>query len=206
MVYIYIYASISGSISSRPNPVLPEPGNHGFLKGNRPLDAARFRWVICPDIMGKHHGILTKWHSQHSSVYFSCIEEDASEALCQRPLEGSNGSFVQYPLVIKHIAIETGHRNSGFSMVFPLKMVISHSYVSHNQRVSTMARLDTWRIYPIQAKTSGVISGLTGWWQDDHDGLVLVLVTSGFPWQTRVNPTATNLLIYLICSQCWAIP
>ena len=30
------------------------------------------------------------------------------------------------------IAIENGHRNSG---VFPLKMVIFHSYLSHSQRV-----------------------------------------------------------------------
>ena len=35
-----------------------------------------------------------------------------------------------YPLVICYIAIENGHRNSGFTWIYPLKMVILHSYVS----------------------------------------------------------------------------
>ena len=34
-----------------------------------------------------------------------------------------------YPLVICYIAIENDHRNSGFSHIFPLKVVISYSYV-----------------------------------------------------------------------------
>ena len=35
-----------------------------------------------------------------------------------------------YPLVMTNIAIEYGHRNSGFTMIYLLKMVIFHSYVS----------------------------------------------------------------------------
>ena len=40
-----------------------------------------------------------------------------------------------YPLVICYIAIENGHRNSGFTMIYPLKMVIFHSYVNVYKRV-----------------------------------------------------------------------
>ena len=35
-----------------------------------------------------------------------------------------------YPLVMADIAIEDGHRNSGCSWIFPLNMVMFHSYVS----------------------------------------------------------------------------
>ena len=38
--------------------------------------------------------------------------------------------FFQVTLWCTNIAIENGHRNSGFSMIFPLKMVIFHCYVS----------------------------------------------------------------------------
>ena len=34
-----------------------------------------------------------------------------------------------YPLVNIQKAIENGHRNSGFTMIYPSKMVIFHSYV-----------------------------------------------------------------------------
>ena len=39
-------------------------------------------------------------------------------------------SFTLYPLVMTNIAIENGHWNSGFTWIYPLKMVIFHSYVS----------------------------------------------------------------------------
>ena len=40
-----------------------------------------------------------------------------------------------YPLVICYIAIEHGHRNSGFLWIFPLNMVIFHSFLYVYQRV-----------------------------------------------------------------------
>ena len=41
-----------------------------------------------------------------------------------------------YPLVNIQKAIENGHRNSGFTMIYPLKIVIFHSYVNAYQRVN----------------------------------------------------------------------
>jgi hypothetical protein len=38
-------------------------------------------------------------------------------------------------LVMTNIAIENGHRNSGITMNYPLKMVIFHSFVNVYQRV-----------------------------------------------------------------------
>ena len=47
-----------------------------------------------------------------------------------------SGPKLMYPLVICYIAIENGHRNSGFSMIFSWKMVIFHSFLYVYQRVS----------------------------------------------------------------------
>ena len=39
-------------------------------------------------------------------------------------------------LVNQQFAIENGHRNSGFTWIYPLKIVIFHGYVAVYQRVS----------------------------------------------------------------------
>ena len=39
-------------------------------------------------------------------------------------------TFMTYPLVNILNAIEHGHRNSGFTWIYPLKIVIFHSYVN----------------------------------------------------------------------------
>jgi hypothetical protein len=41
----------------------------------------------------------------------------------------------RYPLVICDLAIENGHRNSGFTWIYPLKMVIFHRFLLIYQRV-----------------------------------------------------------------------
>ena len=58
-----------------------------------------------------------------------------------------------YPLVNKQFAIEDGHRNSGFTWIYPIKMVIFHSFLYVYQRV-TVFLLDTQKSQEIQRHLS----------------------------------------------------
>ena len=51
-------------------------------------------------------------------------------------------SYVKLPE--GNIAIENGHRNSWFSMIFPSKMMIFHSYVNVHQRITNWRMRITW--------------------------------------------------------------
>jgi hypothetical protein len=45
----------------------------------------------------------------------------------------------------QQFAIENGHRNSGFTMIYPLKMVIFHSFLYVYQRIDGfVGALDSW--------------------------------------------------------------
>ena len=45
---------------------------------------------------------------------------------------------VPFTIWICNIAMEIAHRNRWFAMIYLLKMVMSHSHVSHNHRVTNM--------------------------------------------------------------------
>ena len=56
-----------------------------------------------------------------------------------------SNTYCTYTLWWTNIAIENGHRNSGFSMIFPLKMVIFRCYVSSPEGTTYLLRDSTSR-------------------------------------------------------------
>ena len=78
------------------------------------LDAA---WLALMNSVSwsQNEGEQTWWHGAYSLHMLTLLE---------------TGGHGIYPLVNIQKAIENGHWNSGFSMIFPLKMVIVHCYVS----------------------------------------------------------------------------
>ena len=75
-----------------------------------------------------------------------------------------------------YIAIEHGHRNSEFSIVFPLNMVVFHSYVNVYQRVSAVS----WRCQTGFAKKWWHSGGAWGYFPNSHNLILLNNINRGW--------------------------